>query len=413
MLTATRGAALYVGALIGPGLLLIPALATGIAGPASIVSWLALLALSAPIALVFGALATRHPVAGGVSAYSKEAFGADASAVTGIWFVAAVVLGGPAVALIGGYYVAELTGAGQSVAIAVGAAIYAVVLITNTFGITVSSRVQLVLSSVLVATVVVAIAVAVPGRVTEHWTPFAPNGWWAIGTATNVLMWLVIGWEAMAQLAGEFRDPRRDVPRAMGIAFGVIAVLYAGLGVATIVAPGAAGSRVPLADLIELGFGQAGRSATAVLAVALTLGTVNVYTGSVCALAGALESDGALPTWVTGPPRAAAGWVPRRPLLVLAITGSVLLAALAADVLTTTEVIRATSACFIAVYVVALTAAARILTGWLRAAAVVAACLAAVVAVFSAAYLLVPLGAAVLCLGLRRRTMLRRGARHA
>ena len=51
MLTATRGAALYVGALIGPGLLLIPALATGIAGPASIVSWLALLALSAPIAL--------------------------------------------------------------------------------------------------------------------------------------------------------------------------------------------------------------------------------------------------------------------------------------------------------------------------------------------------------------------------
>jgi amino acid efflux transporter len=413
MLSATRGAALYVGALIGPGLLLIPSLAAGIAGPASILSWVALLVLSAPIAVVFGALAIRHPVAGGVSAYAGEAFGPDAAAVTGIWFVTAVVLGGPAVALIGGYYVAELTGAGAPTAVAVAAGIYAAVLITNAFGISVSSRVQLVLSSVLVATVVVAIAVAVPGRVTEHWTPFAPHGWWAVGTATNVLMWLVIGWEAMAQLAGEFRDPRRDVPRAMAIAFGVIAVLYAGLGVATIVAPGAAGSRVPLADLIELGFDQAGRGATAVLAVALTLGTVNVYTGSVCSLAGALTSDGALPTWVTGPPKDDPAWVPRRPLLVLAVTGAVLLVALAAEVLTTTGVVRATSACFIAVYVLALGAAARILAGWMRVAAVGAALLAAVVALFSAAYLLVPLGAAALCVVLRRRTTARREVRRA
>jgi amino acid efflux transporter len=199
----------------------------------------------------------------------------------------------------------------------------------------------------------------------------------------------------------------------MAIAFGVIAVLYAGLGVATIVAPGAAGSRVPLADLIELGFGQAGRGATAVLAVALTLGTVNVYTGSVCALAGALTSDGALPTWVTGPPKDDPDWVPRRPLLVLAVTGAVLLVALAAEVLTTTGVVRATSACFIAVYVLALGAAARILAGWMRVAAVGAALLAAVVAVFSAAYLLVPLGAAALCVVLRRRTTARREVRRA
>ena len=96
MLSVPRGAALYVGALIGPGLLLVPALAYQLAGPASILAWVALLLLSAPIALVFGALAVRHPVAGGVSAYAQEAFGPAPAAVTGIWFVATTSRSSPA-----------------------------------------------------------------------------------------------------------------------------------------------------------------------------------------------------------------------------------------------------------------------------------------------------------------------------
>jgi len=45
-----RGGALYVGALIGPGLLLVPALATQAAGAATIVAWAGLLLASAPLA---------------------------------------------------------------------------------------------------------------------------------------------------------------------------------------------------------------------------------------------------------------------------------------------------------------------------------------------------------------------------
>jgi hypothetical protein len=52
-----RGAALYVGALIGPGLLLVPALAVQTAGPASILAWAGLLVLAvyAPVVLAVGA----------------------------------------------------------------------------------------------------------------------------------------------------------------------------------------------------------------------------------------------------------------------------------------------------------------------------------------------------------------------
>src|SRR6266511_3332168 len=146
MLTVPRGAALYIGALVGPGLLLVPSLAAEAAGPASTVAWAALLVLSAPLAVTFAALGIRHPVAGGVSAYVREAYGDTAAAVTGVWFMTAVVFGGPAVALIGGYYVADLTHSGTALAVAVGLAMYGTVLLANAVGLRVSSGFQLALS---------------------------------------------------------------------------------------------------------------------------------------------------------------------------------------------------------------------------------------------------------------------------
>ena len=285
MLSVPRGAALYIGALIGPGLLLVPSLAAQAAGPASILAWGALLVLSAPLAITFAALGVRYPVAGGVSAYVREAFGDAAAAITGAWFMTAMLFGGPAVALIGGYYVADLTGSGTTVAVAAGLAMIGSVFGANAFGLRVSSGFQLALSVVLVTVVAVAVGVALPTGATNNWTPFAPHGWWAVGTAANILIWLFIGWEAMAQLAGDFRDPTRDLPRAMALAFGVITALYVGLAVATIAVTAGTGSRVPLSDLIAVGFGRAGRDATAVLAVALTMGTMNVYTGASAKLA--------------------------------------------------------------------------------------------------------------------------------
>ena len=355
--------------------------------------------LSAPLAITFAALGVKHPVSGGVAAYVREGFGEGAAAVTGAWFMTAVVLGGPAVSLIGGYYVADLTGSGATVAVGVGLAMFFAVLIANAFGLRFSSGFQLGLSAVLVVVIAVAVGVALPSRAGDNWTPFAPHGWWAVGSAANILMWLFIGWEAMAQLAGEFPRPATQLPRAMGLAFGVIATLYVGLAVATITVTAGAGSKVPLADLIAVGFGSAGRDATAVLAVALTMGTMNVYMSGSARLAAALAQQGSLPRWLGGDAHRS---VPRRPLSVLAILGTGLLVALAAGISSTADLIRATSACFIAVYVLALASAVRILRGRLRAAAAIALGLVTVVAFFSSGFLLVPAAAALLSVGFRR-----------
>ncbi len=394
-----HGSALYLGALIGPGLLLVPALAAQRAGAASIVAWAGLLVLSAPLALTFAALGVRHPVAGGVSAYVREGLGEDAAAMTGGWFLTAVLLGAPAVSLIGGYYVAALTGSGTVVATAVGFAMYLAVLSANVLGLRVSAAFQLALSTVLIVVVAIAVAVALPSRGGDNWAPFAPHGWWAVGTAGNILVWLFIGWEGVAQLAGDFRQPERELPRAIAVAFAVVTVLYIGLAIASIGVTSGTGSRVPLADLISVGFGRAGRDATAVLAVALTMGTMNVYLGGAAKLAASLATEGALPRWLAGDVHRS---VPRRPLAVISIVVFTVLAALAAGLASTEALVRATSALFIAVYVLALVSAVRILDGRVRAAAVVALGATLVLGVFSSWYLAVPVAAAVASLALRR-----------
>jgi amino acid efflux transporter len=382
MLSTRTATALYVGAVLGPGVLILPALAAEAAGPASVLAWVALLALSAPLAIAFAALGVRHPEAGGTAAYARAAFGPRVGGVTGWWFLAGVVLGAPTVALIGGFYVAELIGAGREGAVAAAAAMMATVMAANGVGLRTSARLQLGLAGLLAALLLVAVLSALPESRAEHWTPFAPNGWAAVGTAASLLMLSFIGWEAVSHLAGELADPARQLPRAIFAALGVVVVLYLGLAVATVGVLGtAAPSQVPLADLMAAGLGAPGRTATAALAVLLTMGAMNAYVAAAVKLAGALAHEGSAPAALARPGRA---------LATIATAGALLLIPLAADLLSVEGLVRATSASFVAVYVTATAAGVRLLEGVARAAAVVAFVAVVVVLAFSGPYLIVP-----------------------
>src|SRR3954451_13242692 len=94
-LSVPRATALYVGALFGPGLLLLPGLAAQQAGPASIIAWVALLGLSAAFAAGFAALARALPTAAGSAVYTAAGLGRRAAAVPRWWFLAGVVVGAP------------------------------------------------------------------------------------------------------------------------------------------------------------------------------------------------------------------------------------------------------------------------------------------------------------------------------
>jgi amino acid efflux transporter len=198
-----------------------------------------------------------------------------------------------------------------------------------------------------------------------------------------------VGWEAVAHLAGDFSNPRRQLPRAMLVAFAVVAVLYLGLAVTTVaVLGGAPGSAVPLADLMQRGLGGAGSALTAGAAVLLTVGT-NAYIAGATRLARALAADGSMP-------RAMAR--PGAPLIVIAAASVAILAALAAGLVDVDPIVRAISTAFVAVYVSATAAGVRLLGGRLRASAALSLALVVVVLAFSGPYIAAPAGIALVAL---------------
>jgi amino acid efflux transporter len=382
------GAALYVGAVLGPGVLLLPALAAQAAGPASVLAWIGLLAASLAIAATFAALGVRHAVAGGAAAYVRAAYGRVPAAVTGWWFYAGVLGGAPAVWLIGGFYVAHLTGGGRAVAVAAAAAMMVAVLGANARGLQATARMQLGLAALLAVLLLVAVVAALPSARAANWTPFAPHGWLAVGTAANLLMLSFVGWEAVAHLAGDFADPRRQLPRAMLAAFATVAVLYLGLAVTTVAVLGAAqGSTVPLADLMQRGLGGAASALTAGAAVLLTVGTTNAYVAGATRLAGSLVQEGSMPRWMARP---------HAPLAVIATSSTAILGLLAAGLVEVDPIVRAISACFVAVYVTATAAGVRLLDGRLRGAAALSLALVVVVLAFSGPYIAAPAAVALL-----------------
>lgn len=385
-LSVPRAAAMYIGALLGPSLLLLPGLAAAKAGPASILAWVGLLAVSALIATLFSRLGTRLRSSAGVAAYAAAGLGDRAGAVIGWCFVAGVVGGAPVVCLIGGNYLAELFGGGHTFSVLAAAAMLVLVLAIRLAGARTGTGVQLVLVGTLAAMVVLAVVGSAPAARTANWTPFAPHGWLALGGAASVLMLSFVGWEAVAPLTSRLANPRRQLPRVIVIAFAATSVVYLALAVSTVSVLGPrAGSSVPLAELLRTALGSAGPAVAAVGAVALTLAATNAY------LSGAAEM--AVRLWRARSPRPAAAPAPAKAGIGLPVAiagaGIVLLGLAGVGVIDGSSLVSLPTVLFLTVYLGCTAAAARILTGPMRLVAVVACLGVAVLLAFSGGTLLV------------------------
>ncbi|MGH3214647.1 MAG: APC family permease [Trebonia sp.] len=393
-LTTARGAALYIGALLGPGLLLLPGLAAAEAGPASLLAWTGLLGLSALFAVVFTALGRAFPSAGGVIGYVAAGLGVRQGLAAGWSFLAGVIAGAPVVCLIGAGYLTELTGGGRVGQAVIAAALLLTVLALAAGGMRTSATAQLLMVSLLIVVVIVAVAGSAASAHAANWTPFAPHGWLAVGHAATTLMLSFVGWEAVAPLTAQFADPARQLPRVVGITLAVTSVFYLGLAVVTISVLGTGGgSMAPLADLLRRAIGPAGTAAGAVAAIVLTLGAVNAYVNGAAAMTGRLLGGPRRPASAA---RAAAGEAsgrrPGRLLLLAAIagTGLPLIALYGVGLVSPVSLVAIPTTLFLTVYLGSMLAAARVLHGLARLAAVPATAATAIMLAYCGWALAVP-----------------------
>ena len=349
-----------IGAVLGTGVLTLPALAAQVAGPASLVAWFALVLISIPLAATFAGLGARHPDGGGVATYARLAFGRRAATVVGWWFYLGVTMGAPPAAGFAGSYVADLLGGGRTTQIATATVLIAVVVGLNWFGIRISGRLQLVIAGALALLLAISTLVALPHVDLANLRPFVPYGWGAVGAAAALLVWAFAGWEAVASLSGEYANPEREIRIVTAAALVVIGVLYLGVAFAVVAVLGPNPSNAPLSDLLALGFGPRARPVTTIVAVLLSLGAMNAYLASASRLGAALGRDGSLPSWwaVTH-----AG-VPRRSLVVVATLATATLVVVGVSGLPLESTLLLVTGAFTLVYVIGTAAATKLLPRW-------------------------------------------------
>ncbi|WP_433263360.1 APC family permease [Actinosynnema sp. CS-041913] len=409
-MTVAQGTAMYVGAVLGTGVIAVPALAAQVAGPASLVAWLGLVMVSAPLAATFAALGARHPDAGGVSTYARLAFGERAATIVGWCFFFAVPPGTTASALFAGSYVADAVGGGRVAQVGTAVVLMTLVASTNWAGLRASGRMQCALAGMLMLLVFGAVALSVPMMDPANLEPFAPNGWTAIGPAAALLVWSFAGWEAITHLAQEFGKPQRDLPRAVGFAVLIVALLYLSVAFATVAVLGSdVAADAPLGELLARALGGDLKVFAAIAAVLLTVGSMNAYYAGGAKLGAALSRDGAFPRKLSG--GSVAGEVPRRSLLLLVGLSFVILMVVVVTGAGTTLLVLLTTGQFVAVYVIGAAAAVRLLPRRSKARYTAVLALAGVLLllVVSGVYMLLPALVGVLALLFLRWNRRRRG----
>ncbi len=235
-----------LGSIIGSGWLLGALTAATSAGGASIVSWLLAGVIIVLLALVHSELGAAYPLAGGTGRWPRLAFGSLGGFTAGwvAWLQAVTIAPievEAALSYLDHKWHGLINDVGALTPMGLGAATALMLLFTiiNILGVrwlAESNRIAVLWKvAVPILTIVVLILVSFQASNFTAGGGFAPYGAHGVLAALPLgVVFALQGFEQAAQLAGEARDPQRNVPRAVIGAVVVGTVLYLALEVAFI-----------------------------------------------------------------------------------------------------------------------------------------------------------------------------------
>lgn len=323
-----------VGGVIGSGIFLTPAVIARHTGSDTelLVAWAIGGALALIGALCYAELGARRPAAGGGYVNLREAFGLIIAFIYG-WNMLVVNYSGSlaAVATVFVHYAAAAFGI--ELADARPYAVASIVFLAgiNWFGIRAGAFAQNLLTVLKLLAVAALIAIGLVARGAP--APLAPPGPFnpfALGGVLLPVLFSYGGWAYANNIAGEIREPQRNLPRALVFGMLLVAACYLLVNLAYLAVLGHAGlaaSNAPAADLMRHVLGEPGARLIAAGIAISTLGFCNISLIGAARVFQAMAADGVFfrvagrlhPRWRT--PNIAllmlAGWA-----CVLALTGT-------------------------------------------------------------------------------------------
>lgn len=283
-----------VGVIIGAGVYSVIGTAAGLAQESL---WLSF-SVAALVALLTGfsyaEMTTSFPHAGAEYVYLRRAFPESDLAAFSVGLV--ILMGGAAtattVAMAFGGYLRTF------VDIPTGLSAFALLFgctALNIWGLRESSWVNVLFTSIEVAGLFLVIAAGFThGSLTE---PLAAPSQQGIIPAAAILFFVYLGFEEIANLTEEVRDPARDLPRAIFFSIGITTLLYVlvSLAVVVLATPAElAASQAPLALAIQKVWPGAGNLLSAI-ALFATANTVLITLIATSRLAFSMGRDGEIP----------------------------------------------------------------------------------------------------------------------
>ena len=315
--------AISIGAMVGSGIFILPALALKMAGPAVVLAYLLAGVLVLPAALSKAEMATAMPEAGGTYIYIERGMGPMLGTIAGIgtWF--ALSFKG-ALALVGGvpYLVVLFDLPVKPVALGLAA----LLIVVNLFGAKQTGRLQVAIVAAMLAAMVWFVGGSVGSVERAAFDGFFASGGGSIFAATGFVFVSYAGVTKIASVAEEVKDPDRVIPKGMVYSLGFTTLLYV-LIVAVIVGvtpDGIVGSNTPVADVAAATMPTAGVVVVVAAAILALVSTANAGLLSSSRYPFAMSRDQLAP-----PSLSTVSERFNTPTMAITLTGSVMLALIA------------------------------------------------------------------------------------
>jgi APA family basic amino acid/polyamine antiporter len=303
---------IVMGGIVGSGIFINPYVVAGIVHtPALILSaWIAGGAIALAGAFIYAELADRMPQAGGQYVYLREAYHPLVGFLYGWVALLVIHAGGTAavVATFAKYFGGMFRGAGSENVTSV--AVIITLTVINCLGVRAGSGVQSGLMILRIAAISLIVAsgawflVHSPVKPPISWRPVLDRppsfGLLSVfGAAMVPVLFGYGGWQTSNYVAGEIREPQKNLPRALVLGVLGIIVLYLTVNfiyVQTLSPAGLAATSTPASGVMGLAFGSRGAALVAVLITISTVGFLSQAMLSYPRVYFAMAKDGGLPS---------------------------------------------------------------------------------------------------------------------
>jgi len=262
-----------VGIILGAGIYVLIGKAAGLAGNAVWLSFFLVAIACTFTGLSYAELASMFPKAGAEYVYISQAFGKRLAWFIGWLLIIGGMLGAATVSLgFAGYFTALF----QAPRLLVAATAILVCCLILVAGIKESAWVEIALTLLEAAGLVTIVLLGLPylGRV--DYLELA-NGIEGIFQAAALIFFAYIGFESVARLSEETRDPRRNIPLAIIASLAISTLLYIGVAIASVSVIGwrqLAESEAPLALVASVALGDEAFKLLTIIAIFATFNTI-------------------------------------------------------------------------------------------------------------------------------------------